>query len=298
MKPKYSDEYWKRIYLVQDYIEKHPTEIFTVENLAQISGLSQYHFHRIFKALTQETIYEFVTRTNMEWALGMLLHRQDLSITDIAYELGYSDSAVFSRSFKRYYDMSPRKIRSEDSKNRKVIVKPRIYNEGVDEVEVKPILIEHKIIKPLKLIYQRKIGSYSQLESYGDVIQHLFSIALNGNILNENSKPVTIYHSSPEISETENQRTTFGLFVKETTKGVPRDDVSVMTLDESEYAVLSFELDLDEYPAAWNYIYESWLGESGYLPRNAPPFEVYKNNPLEHPLGKHLVDIYIPVTTY
>ncbi|MEG0327706.1 MAG: GyrI-like domain-containing protein [Erysipelothrix sp.] len=298
MKLKYSDEYRKRINLVQDYIEKNPTKIFTVENLAQISGLSQYHFHRIFKALTQETIYEFVTRTKMEWALGMLLHRLDLSITDIAYELGYSDSAVFSRSFRRYYALSPREIRSEDSKNRKVILKSRIYNEDVGEMTVKPILIDHKIIEPLKIIYQRIVGSYTQLGSYAEVIQLLFSIALEENLLEESSMPVTIYHSSPEISEVEKQRTTLGLFVKETTKSVVRDDVSLITLDPSEYAVFSFELNQEEYPSAWNYIYESWFGESGYLPRNAPPFEVYKNNPSEHPLGKHIVDIYIPVEPY
>jgi AraC family transcriptional regulator len=46
---KYKNEYKKRIHMLQDYIEAHPTEIFSSEQLAKISGLSKYHFHRILK---------------------------------------------------------------------------------------------------------------------------------------------------------------------------------------------------------------------------------------------------------
>lgn len=36
----------------------------------------------------------------MEYALFMLAHREDRNITDIAYDLGFTDSAIFSRAFK------------------------------------------------------------------------------------------------------------------------------------------------------------------------------------------------------
>jgi AraC family transcriptional regulator len=63
---KYKNEYKKRIHMLQDYIEAHPTEIFSSEQLAKISGLSKYHFHRIFKAITNESIFQYVTRVKME----------------------------------------------------------------------------------------------------------------------------------------------------------------------------------------------------------------------------------------
>ncbi|HBM3849672.1 TPA: GyrI-like domain-containing protein, partial [Listeria innocua] len=50
-----------------------------------------------------------------------------------------------------------------------------------------------------------------------------------------------------------------------------------------------------EYPDAWDFVYGKWLPSSGYLPANSFPFEVYLNNPLEDPLQKHIVDIYIPI---
>ena len=38
-----------------------------------------------------------------------------------------------------------------------------------------------------------------------------------------------------------------------------------------------------------------WLPESGYQAADAPCFEVYLNEPEQHPEGKHIVDIYEPV---
>jgi AraC family transcriptional regulator len=37
------------------------------------------------------------------------------------------------------------------------------------------------------------------------------------------------------------------------------------------------------------------MPESGYQPDDRPPFELYLNDPKEHPEGKFVVDIYIPV---
>ena len=72
----------------------------------------------------------------MEWALGMVTERKNLSITEIAYELGFSDSAVFSRSFKKYFDMSPKEARSENSNNCKDTDLNSPYNRFIDEKKI------------------------------------------------------------------------------------------------------------------------------------------------------------------
>ncbi|KAJ4453799.1 hypothetical protein PAPYR_11635 [Paratrimastix pyriformis] len=45
----------------------------------------------------------YVNRIRMERALFLLAHRADKNMTDITYELGFTDSAVFSRTFKNYF---------------------------------------------------------------------------------------------------------------------------------------------------------------------------------------------------
>lgn len=114
---KYKEEYIRRIHKVEDYIEKHLSEPLSVEELAKVAGFSQYHFSRIFQSVLQESLAHYVNRKRMEQTLFLLAHREDQNMTDIAYELGYTDSAVFSRAFKNYYGISPREYRKEYSKN-------------------------------------------------------------------------------------------------------------------------------------------------------------------------------------
>lgn len=42
-------------------------------------------------------------------------------------------------------------------------------------------------------------------------------------------------------------------------------------------------------------MYAGWSPESGYQPDDRPAFELYLNDPKEHPEGKHIVEICAPV---
>ena len=119
--PEACKEYLRRIHKVQDYIEEHIGETLSIEKLADVAGFSKYHFSRIFQGMLQEPLAHYVNRIRMERALFLLAHRADKNMTDIAYELGFMDSAVFSRSFKNYHGISPKEYRQEYSKNCKEI---------------------------------------------------------------------------------------------------------------------------------------------------------------------------------
>lgn len=105
---KYLDEYIRRIHKVQDYLEEHIGQSLTIEELSEVAGFSKFHFSRIFQSILHEPLAHYVNRLRMERALFVLAHRMDKNMTDIAYELGFTDSSVFSRAFKNYYGTSPR----------------------------------------------------------------------------------------------------------------------------------------------------------------------------------------------
>lgn len=294
---KYKDEYWKRIHLIQDYIEANPTEIFTSEQLAKISGLSKYHLHRIFSAMTNESIFQYATRVKMEWALGRVTERKDLSITDIAYELGFSDSSVFSRSFKKYFDISPKDIRNENSNNCKVNFLNSPYNKFIDEKK-NSVQGDIKVasIQDMNVIYKRIIGSYRDLDSYNNALGELYQFGIENNLLDsKTSLPLTIYHSHPDLTSPINQRTSNCIIIKQGIGHVDSDKIGVMEIPSGLYGIIHFEISQNEYSMAWDFVYGERLLSSGYLPRNSFPFEVYLNNPLEDPLRKHIVEIYIPI---
>ncbi len=96
------DEYRARINRVLDYIEHHLDEALTLEVLADVASFSPFHFHRIFSALTGETLGRFILRVRVEKAAGRLIDNPRASITEIALDCGFSGSAAFARAFRTH----------------------------------------------------------------------------------------------------------------------------------------------------------------------------------------------------
>jgi AraC family transcriptional regulator len=83
----------------------------SLEKLAGVSGFSSFYFHRIFTALTGETPADYVLRTRLELAENYLIKTRR-SITQIALECGFSNSAVFARTFRQKCGITPSQYRA------------------------------------------------------------------------------------------------------------------------------------------------------------------------------------------
>ncbi|MBP1044592.1 helix-turn-helix transcriptional regulator [Vagococcus sp. BWB3-3] len=105
--------YLRLINKTEDYIERHLKEPISLSDLAQNAHLSDFHFHRIFKKYSTETLHEFITRFKLERAAIYLCVNPQVSITAIAMEYGYSDASAFSRRFKQHFGVSPRDYRKQ-----------------------------------------------------------------------------------------------------------------------------------------------------------------------------------------
>jgi len=87
-------------------IEQHFRDRLTVDRLARETGLSRYHFSRLFKRLTGRTITDYINRIRIGHA-EYLLHNTPMTVSEIAHAAGYSDIYYFSRTFKRYKGSPP-----------------------------------------------------------------------------------------------------------------------------------------------------------------------------------------------
>lgn len=299
---KCQEEYIRRIHKVQDYIEKHLGQQMTLEELSDAAGFSKYHFSRIFQGILHEPLAHYVNRIRMENALFHLAHRTDMNLTDIAYELGYTDSAVFSRAFKNYYGISPREYRKEYSKNCKDSFSLSEYNKDTAKKEWKdesPVTGQITIedLKEMQAVYVRHTGTYETLaKKYVKLIQTLFECAAKQHLLMDGENlTLAMYHDNPEFGEETQFRTSLCLTVPE---GIPVKEDGVlgrMTIEGGLYAVGHFELLPEQFGDAWDYMYQKWFTCSGYVPRNYSPFEVYRNDPSENKRHICEVDIYVPI---
>jgi AraC-like DNA-binding protein len=96
---------------LQEVIENHVFSNLSIKKLAELSGLSTSSFKREFRAIYQQTPTQYINNQKLQKAKE-LLEMSDLSISQIAYQLGFNDPAYFSRLFKKKFNFSPSSLRS------------------------------------------------------------------------------------------------------------------------------------------------------------------------------------------
>jgi AraC-like DNA-binding protein len=117
-----NSEYAQRINRVIDYLRGNLDRQVKLEELAKVACFSEFHFHRIFGAVSGETLNNFTNRLRLEKA-ARLLRYSDQSLTDIAFACGFSSSATFSWAFRSGYDTSPRQFRKSGEVKKNKICK-------------------------------------------------------------------------------------------------------------------------------------------------------------------------------
>ena len=93
-----------------DLIHYHYKESITVEYAAEITGYSKSNFCKIFKKVVGESFHHALNRRRADNAAG-LLKASDMSVADIATEVGFSESKAFCRVFKSVYGKTPGEYR-------------------------------------------------------------------------------------------------------------------------------------------------------------------------------------------
>ena len=104
-----------RILRVVDYIAENISQPMTLKELADYAGYSLSRFKALFREVTGQTPAQYISMHKVEQAKE-LLRDPGKSITDIAYDLGWSSSNYFCAVFKKYTNISPlhyRKLRMQ-----------------------------------------------------------------------------------------------------------------------------------------------------------------------------------------
>ncbi len=315
------EEYVARINRVLDFIEGHIDEPLTLERLAAVACFSPFHFHRIFRALVGETLNHFIQRVRVEKAARQLTDHPRKSITAVALDCGFSGSAAFARAFKEAFHVSASAWRADGGSGRRRVgdTKSKIGeplrkqskdirpDPGYSRLQDQPlewrnamrpepnITVEVKNLPELTLAYVRHIGPYRNNPAlFEKLIAKVMAWAGPRNLCRfPDTKVIAVYHDDPTVTEEDKLRVSLGINVAKDT--AVEGGIGKLRLAGGPCAVARFEIALDGFERAWNSVYGGWLPASGYQPDDHPCFEVYHNDPGQHPEKKCVVDICVPV---
>jgi len=96
----------------QEFIEDNYALRLTVENVAEKAGIARRTFERRFKKATANTVIEYIQRVKIEFAKKSLESGRK-TISEVMFEVGYTDTKAFREVFKKVTGMSPTDYRNK-----------------------------------------------------------------------------------------------------------------------------------------------------------------------------------------
>jgi AraC family transcriptional regulator len=291
--------YHQRIDRVIQYVRNHLEHELPLETLAHVAGFSPFHFHRIFKMITDETINDLVLRLRLERAVALLRANPRVSISEAAFRSGFNSVAVFSRAFKRQYQQNAsewdRQSPLKYSKNHQPDEQfPRYTSACLEEfAEQAEFAVQIRTLPAQRLAYVRSYDSYSNMQKIVDAYQRILSwfIAHGGDL-----GQTTIYGMSqddPDITPARLCRFDWCFRVPDHWPGA--GDIQITTLPACQVATIHMKGDIAHEDRALQYLFRYWLPNSRYQPANLPAMEIYHQPPHETGWQSFDIDCAIPI---
>lgn len=293
--------YKNRINRVFQYIDNNLDSPLSLHTVAEVAFFSPFHFHRVFKFITGETLNAYITRRRIEKSALDLLHK-NTGITEISLKYGFSDNSSFTRTFKKFYGISPTefrkqnpnrfsKIRQLQSKNGQAYPGHEKYICVIDHLKnwIKMnAKVNIKEMPETELAYVLSIGPQNLETAYRKLVQW----ATPRGLMHEQAKMVTIYHDSFKVTEARKVRMYACIALNKPVE--TEGEIGLTSIEKGKFIVGSFEIGLHEFEKSWTGLFV-WMNENGYKKADRNPFEIYHNNFNKHPEKKAIVDFYIPI---
>jgi AraC family transcriptional regulator len=282
-----SSDYDRRLNAAVDWITQHLDESISLKEIATAANFSAFHFHRIFRASTGETINAFVKRLRLERALMLMRATPGKSLTSIALEAGFGSSSNFSRVFRTAYGSSPAKANVnallESRKHRQDTETARTYALSMPRVaegSAKPtpsVRIERWA--DISLAYVRVIGGYLNPQALIDGYHAIEGWADRHGLDRVTSQLIGMSIDDPDVVPLRKCRYDFCRTVA--SRPPPRSGAHFTTLRACDWAIAPCKGDMGDVEHVWNYLFRDWLPASGWQPAAIPALEIFNRRPEE-----------------
>lgn len=284
----FEHEYRNRINHVIKAIIRQPGEDWTTQTLADLAGISPFHFHRAFRALTGETMFAFLQRRRLLRTIE-LMHENHFTLTEIALECGFDSSSSLSRAFRKQFGCAPSQWRKEHPPLLLPPTRPRANHQHTLQVAVR------ETSAGKALIVERR-GLIDQ--NFNHAATAAFRV-LVGEIKRANAwhairACIGICPDETRMVPDAEARYQAGFFYRGKLPAM-NDEVQRLTIPGGRWAVTVHQGSYETLWQSWNRMYRDWLPAAGHQLREAAPFELYLNNKNQVPADELRTEIWIPI---
>jgi AraC family transcriptional regulator len=106
------DNVQERLEHVMEYLYTHYTESMGLDQMAAVAGLNKNYFIRLFRSIIGMSPYQYLLEIRIEKAKELLLNTQ-MSISEIAFIVGFKNPTSFNSSFQKKTGKSPSQFRQQ-----------------------------------------------------------------------------------------------------------------------------------------------------------------------------------------
>lgn len=278
------------LYPAWDYIQDKLEESIALNQIAFVSNLSPWHFHRIFSRLQGESVQEHIRRLRLEKA-AYELKISSYPILEIAIAAGYESNEAFTKAFRRLFNETPRQFRSRIQPN----LSENKTAAGVGEVLKKEIA-------EFQILYVRRFGAYEEYpgpDANSTQVQTLLRYIAGIQSQPQNHQWVGVSQDDPQITPSEKIRFDLGISLPSKARKAENtkhgsSGTGTQTIPGGKYLVARHRGPYANLPLAYDFLLNEYSIRKKLALRNSAPFEIYLD-PLGNKLKEPVTDIYVPL---
>ncbi len=294
-RPATASTYLERVNLAIDHILTNLDKPLRLDDVARAAHFSPFHFHRVFQAITGETLADFTKRLRLERALSMMANpprNRAPSLTHIALACGFSSSSDFSRAFKDRFGAPPSSfdISAHRAANRQRLesLTPRFTSlPSPDNPDNFSVTLRD--LPPRTVAYIRVDNPYLS-DAVHDATTRLLDWAQAHN--HADNQWLGYQYENPELVPLEHCRYYVAVEAEHFT---PEGEIGRFRFPHMTVAELPILGDIALEIRALTWLYGSWLPRSGLVPDNLPGFEAWNGRPFSLGLERFDLRLWLPV---
>ncbi|MCF6304174.1 MAG: AraC family transcriptional regulator [Rhodobacteraceae bacterium] len=257
--PTNKNRYHQRMQRVIDHINANLDDSLDLDALAGVACLSRFHWHRVYRGITGETIHSTIKRLKLNRA-SQQLKNTGASLKQIGRDAGYASPESFGRAFKAQLGHTPSGFRASPH------TAPRPFTLKLESfatsMTTKNLKVNIRSLPELRLGVIHHTGPYNGSTAFMQLVKAAMAQSLPVGRL------YGLYYDDPALTQASKLRSLAGIEIA--ANATPTKPLELFHTYSGCYAVFEYHGPYERLGLAYDWIFGCWFPASDEAPAEHP----------------------------